>query len=73
MGLSRRQFTKEFKLAAIERLETHLNAVGVMVTGSSLVAKATIIDHWRNVFREGLFPLPPSRHRDRAARPGEQR
>lgn len=49
--------------AVIELLEGHLNAVGVIVTGSYLWPKATIIDDWRNVFRDGLFRLPPSRHR----------
>lgn len=47
--------------AVIERLEEHLNAVGVLVTGSYLWPRATIIDQWRNVFRDGLFPLPPPR------------
>jgi hypothetical protein len=49
--------------AAIERLEHHLNAVGVIVSGASTRAKATVIDDWRNVFREGLFQQSRSRRR----------
>src|SRR6266699_4126031 len=56
MGLSRRQFTKEFKLAAIQRLE--------MGTSIAEVARAFEVDpnvlhRWRREFRQGpgnVFP-----------------
>src|ERR1022692_4420390 len=56
MGLSRRQFTKEFRLAAIQRLE--------MGTSLAEVARAfevnpTVLHRWRREFRQGpgnVFP-----------------
>ena len=56
MGLSRRQFTKEFKLAAIQRLE--------MGTSIAEVARAfevnpNVLHRWRREFRQGpgnVFP-----------------
>lgn len=44
---------------AIENLETHLNAVGLIVTGHSHRAKLTVGSSWRKVFQKGLF-LPPA-------------
>lgn len=40
---------------AIDNLQTHLNAVGLIVTGYSTLAKATVNVPWRNVFGAALF------------------
>ncbi|MBZ5514952.1 MAG: transposase [Acidobacteriia bacterium] len=60
MGLSRRQFTKEFKLAALRRL----------YRGSSVakVARALVVAP-NNIMRGWPQRLPPAR--ERASRPGE--
>lgn len=50
MGLSRRQFTKEFKLAAVRRLEQ-----GVSITEASraLEVGANVLHRWVREFRHG--------------------
>jgi hypothetical protein len=44
---------------AINNLEIHLNAIGLIVSGNYRLAGATVLDPWRNVFQAGLF-LPPT-------------
>lgn len=56
MGLSRRQFTKEFKLAAIKRLE---QGVPVGEVARAVEVNANVLHRWRREFREGpgnVFP-----------------
>lgn len=50
MGLSRRQFTKEFKLAAIKRLEQGVS-IGELARG--LLVNANVLHRWRREFRQG--------------------
>jgi transposase len=50
MGLSRRQFTKEFKLAAVRRLE---QGVSIAEVARGLEVNANVLHRWRREFREG--------------------
>jgi transposase len=50
MGLSRRQFTKEFKRAAVERLE---QGVSLGEVARALEVNPNILHRWRREFREG--------------------
>src|ERR1017187_6681498 len=50
MGLSRRQFTQEFKLAAVRRLEQGVS-VGEVARG--LEVKPNVLHRWRREFRQG--------------------
>ncbi len=50
MGLSRRQFTKEFKLAAVRRLE---QGVSIAEVARALEVNANVLHRWRREFREG--------------------
>jgi transposase len=50
MGLSRRQFTKEFKLAAVRRLE---QGVSLAEVARGLEVSANVLQRWRREFREG--------------------
>ena len=47
MGLSRRMFTKEFKLAAVERLE-HGSTIGEVAR--ALEVNPNVLDRWRRGF-----------------------
>ena len=49
MGLSRRQFTKEFKLAAIQRLE---RGVSVGEVARALEVNPNVLHRWRQEFRQ---------------------
>ena len=49
MGLSRRQFTKEFKLAAVRRLEAGVTLAEV---SRGLEVNPNVLDRWRREFRE---------------------
>jgi transposase len=49
MGLSRRKFTREFKLAAIERLESGASAATVART---LEVSPGLLQRWRQEFHE---------------------
>jgi transposase-like protein len=49
MGLSRRQFTKEFKLAAIERLE---RGVSIGEVARALEVNPNVLHRWRREFRQ---------------------
>jgi transposase len=50
MGLSRRQFTKEFKLAAVRRLEEGVS-LGELARG--LEVNPNVLHRWRREFRQG--------------------
>jgi transposase len=50
MGLSRRQFTKEFKRAAVERLE---QGVSLGEVARALEVSPNVLHRWRREFREG--------------------
>lgn len=50
MGLSRRQFTKEFKLAAVRRLE---QGVSVAEVARALEVNPNALHRWRREFRQG--------------------
>jgi len=49
MGLSRRRFTREFKLGAIERLE---QGVSVGEVARALEVNPNVLQRWRREFRE---------------------
>jgi transposase-like protein len=56
MGLSRRQFTKEFKLAAGRRLE---QGVSIAEVARGLEVSPNVLHRWRREFRGGpgnVFP-----------------
>jgi transposase len=56
MGLSRRIFTKEFKLAAVRRLE---QGVSVGEAARALEVNANVLHRWRKEFRSApgnVFP-----------------
>ena len=48
MGLSRRQFTKEFKLAAVRRLE---QGVSLGEVARALEVNPNVLHRWRREFR----------------------
>src|SRR5258707_15490267 len=50
MGLSRRQFTKEFKLAAVRRLE---HGVTIGEAARALEVNPNVLHRWRREFRQG--------------------
>jgi transposase len=51
MGLSRRQFTRELKLAALQRLEM---GASVAEVARAFEVNANVLHRWRREFREGL-------------------
>ncbi len=56
MGLSRRQFTQEFKLAALRRLET---GASVAEVARAFEVNPNVLHRWRREFRDGpgsVFP-----------------
>src|SRR6059058_5000820 len=56
MGLSRRQFTKEFKLAAVRRLE---QGVSIAEVARGVEVNPNVLHRWRREFREApgnVFP-----------------
>ncbi len=50
MGLSRRTFTKEFKLAAVQRLE---QGVSLGEVARALEVNPNVLHRWRREFRQG--------------------
>lgn len=50
MGVSRRQFTKEFKLAAVRRLE---QGVSIAEAARALEVSPNVLHRWRREFRQG--------------------
>src|SRR5499425_2907745 len=56
MGLSRRQFTREFKLAALQRLES---GASVAEVSRAFEVNPNVLHRWRREFRQGpgnVFP-----------------
>jgi transposase-like protein len=53
MGLSRRQFTKEFKLAAVRRLE---QGVSIAEAARALEVSPNVLHRWRRVPRTSSRP-----------------
>jgi transposase len=56
MGLSRRMFSKEFKLAAVQRLE---QGVSLGEVARALEVNPNVLHRWRREFRQGpgnVFP-----------------
>jgi transposase len=50
MGLSRRRFTREFKLAAIQRLE---QGISVAEVARAMEVNPNVLHRWRKEFRQG--------------------
>jgi transposase len=50
MGLSRRQFTKEFKLAALQRLEM---GASIAEVARAFEVNPNVVHRWRREFRQG--------------------
>ena len=50
MGLTRRQFNKEFKLAAVRRLE---QGVSIAEAARALEVNPNVLHRWRREFRQG--------------------
>jgi len=56
MGLARRQFSKEFKMAAIRRLE---QGISIGEVARALEVNPNVLHRWRREFRQGpgnVFP-----------------
>ena len=62
MGLSRRQFTKEFKLAAVRRLE---QGISMAEAARALEVSPNVLHRWRREFREGVETAFPGLGRKR--------
>ena len=62
MGLSRRQFTKEFKLAAVRRLES---GVSIGEAARALEVNANVLHRWRREFRQGTGNAFPGNGKQR--------
>src|SRR5947208_15051936 len=50
MGLSRRRFTREFKLGAIQRLE---QGISIAEVARELEVNPNLLHRWRSEFRQG--------------------
>ena len=50
MGLFRRQFTKEFKLAAVQRLD---QGVSMAEVARAMEVSPSVLHRWRREFRQG--------------------
>jgi transposase len=50
MGLSRRRFTREFKLAAIQRLE---QGISIAELARAMEVNPNVLHRWRKEFRQG--------------------
>jgi transposase len=50
MGLSRRRFTREFKMAAIQRLE---QGISITEVARALEVNPNLLHRWRSEFRQG--------------------
>jgi transposase-like protein len=50
MGLSRRRFTREFKLAAIQRLE---QGIAIAEVARAMEVSPNVLHRWRKEFRQG--------------------
>ena len=61
MGLSRRQFTREFKLAGVRRLEM---GASIAEVARAFEVNPNVLHRWRREFRDGpgnVFPGPGKR------------
>ena len=67
MGLSRRQFTKEFKLAAVRRLEA---GVSIGEAARALEVNPNVLHRWRREFRQGTGNAFPGNGKQRWSRGG---
>ena len=50
MGLSRRRFTREFKLAAVQRLE---QGIAIAEVARAMEINPNVLHRWRKEFRQG--------------------
>src|SRR5215470_5961387 len=64
MGLSRRLYTKEFKLAAVRRLEQGMSVAAV---ARALEVNASVLHRWRREFRQGPGNAFPGQGKQRWA------
>ena len=62
MGLSRRQFTKDFKLAAVRRLE---QGVSIGEAARALEVSPKVLHRWRREFRQGTGNAFPGNGKQR--------
>ena len=62
MGLSRRLFTKEFKLAAVRRLE---QGVSIGEAVRALEVSPNVLHRWRREFRQGPGNVFPGNGKER--------
>ena len=62
MGLSRRQFTQEFKLAAVRRLE---QGVSIAEVARGLEVNPNVLHRWRREFRQGAGNVFPGNGKQR--------
>src|ERR1700752_4832441 len=62
MGLARRQFTKEFKLAAVRQLE---RGVSIAEVARGLEVNANVLHRWRREFRQGTGNAFPGNGKQR--------
>lgn len=62
MGLSRRQFTNEFKLAAVRRLE---QGVSIAEAARALEVSPNVLHRWRREFRQGSGSAFPGNGKQR--------
>ena len=62
MGVSRRQFTKEFKLAAVRRLE---QGVSMAEAARALEVSPNVLHRWRREFRQGPGNAFPGNGKER--------
>ena len=70
MGLSRRQFTKEFKLAEVRRLE---QGVSIGEAARALEVNPNVLHRWRREFRLGPGNVFPGNGKQRWSRHGPAR
>ena len=62
MGLSRRQFTQEFKLAAVRRLE---QGVSIAEVARGLEVNPNVLHRWKREFRAGTGNACPGNGKQR--------
>jgi len=62
MGLSRRKFTKEFKLAAVRRLE---QGISIAEAARALEVNGNVLHRWRREFRQGAGNVFPGNGKQR--------
>ena len=62
MGLSRREFTKEFKLAAVRRLE---QGGSVAEVARAMEVNSNVLHRWRRQFREAPGNASPGNGKQR--------